>query len=1249
LVEEVYSMEAAQIAQSAADVLMPALPYLMIGGKEAAENAEKQISIDSWARAKRLWGIIGSKLDASAKEKVKNCQKDSNRIIVKTLLEDEIRKLLIADDKLKEETVAILLCDSKQQILVKKKSKIKNVKQIVQNYNESGKIRQGIIAEDKSLVENIEQRFDDHKWNSIRTSQKINSKESHIEGVNQETNIYIDQVSRKPFMAPRLPEHYVPRSEISAELKERLKILGENESGILVVSAIHGLGGIGKTILAIALTHDKEIIDRFPDGMLWVTLGQEPDILSLLNSWVNALGDYEFRPTTIKAASMHLGMLLYDKRCLLIIDDAWSHEDVTPFSIGGPKCQVLITTRDSLIAKAANAALYELDVMNPDQALKLLRNRLRRDIKESERIDALRLAVTVDYLPLALELAAIQVKDGISWGELIADLQAEIARLETLTIPGAEEIIDDVEKKRLSLKASFRLSLKKLSADRLYKFAWIGVLPEDTNITPEMAAVLWQISSKDARDMLLYFKDKALLILNKLSEYGDQAYRIHDLLHDLARSLLTSPIDREPDIKSLGLDLEEANSSFLKRYLRKTNKNQWYTLPDDGYIHNHLIWHMQKAGWNKEIHALLCEETSDKKNSWYLVREKMGQSTGFLEDVSRAWRLAESDSSREFEEKGKAENIGIEVRYALITASINSLSANIPLELLISLVKNDIWTPIQGLAYARQMPKLEQHCDALRFLVPLLPKEMRDEVLDEYIEIVRKIKDDNIYASKLGIIAYELAEPQRGNILNESLDITRRIQNEKELINTLTSICFELKEPLRDDVFKNLIESIANIRDEAIRADLLMKAAANLSESKKEQMKTMALAATNAIQFDKFKILTLEKLFHQKLDSEKSQNAKPQHLIPEIYGYQHNRALMKIRNIKQLPKTERIESVESALDEIKDIQDRIYRASILIDISKALCDEYKEYAELAIELALEDLKQVKDEQRRAEVLIELASIMPKEMSIDFLELVKKVNNSHCRGRILMSISPSLTKPLLKNALDIALEIKDDKDRAEFILKSAKILQNKSILVEILRNLKEIKNELIKKEIFYSILNKSSPDMLIEICNANIDFDEDGLEIIKDLISRGKDTLKEEDIIQSISGIKRPWNKVKLQIYASEYLSSTEQKKMLDEALEASAKIRGIYKRISILSDLQTKLDDARIERSLRETLGDVRNIPNDIRKLNILAKVSPMLEEPLLNEALSIIDTIEDRYDEERKVDIKSLKSNVRYKINTRL
>lgn len=82
---------------------------------------------------------------------------------------------------------------------------------------------------------------------------------------------------------PPLPPGYVMRTELDALIAQ---VIGVDAGGVVGVTApeagvgLQGIGGIGKTVLAIALAHDGRIRRRFPDGVYWVTVGERPDLLA---------------------------------------------------------------------------------------------------------------------------------------------------------------------------------------------------------------------------------------------------------------------------------------------------------------------------------------------------------------------------------------------------------------------------------------------------------------------------------------------------------------------------------------------------------------------------------------------------------------------------------------------------------------------------------------------------------------------------------------------------------------------------------------------------------------------------------------------------------------------------------------------------------------------------------------------------------------------------------------------------------
>ncbi|MEO0869457.1 MAG: NB-ARC domain-containing protein, partial [Cyanobacteria bacterium J06642_11] len=510
------------------------------------------------------------------------------------------------------------------------------------------------------------------------------------------------------------------------------------------------------------LAHDQQIQARFAEGILWATLGQNPDILPLLSGWIQALGDHDYKPTAVESASNHLRTLLYDKHILLVVDDVWNPAHLDPFRVGGSGCCVLVTTRE---ARISDAQRYDLDVMSADQALELMTQKLSGKLTEQNKQQAFAFAERVGYLPLALELAASQIEEGVTWSELLEDLQDEVARLETLDIYGQEEIPDDAKRRKYSLLACFNLSLKQLSAEQLQQFAWLGVVPEDVSLTQEMAETLWQVTSRQARAILRTFRAKALVLQGAQRVDGSPSYRMHDLMHDLAQRLLVSDVEPKCDgeLPGLGLSKPEAHGVLLERYREKTDNGEWHTLVDDGYIFAHLTWHMEQAARPEEIHRLLRVSNEAGRNGWYEACDAIGKPAGFVNDLGRAWQLAVENY-----ENAPGESVALLWRYALIRGSLNSLASNVPAEMVGGLVQHGYWQAAQGLAYAQQAQDPWHRAACISAIVPYMPEALLPEVL----KTVGQIND----AAYRSYVLSKLAE-KFPSVWPDVLEAIRQIQD----------------------------------------------------------------------------------------------------------------------------------------------------------------------------------------------------------------------------------------------------------------------------------------------------------------------------------------------------------------------------------------------------------------------------------------------------------------------------------------
>jgi Effector-associated domain 4/NB-ARC domain/APAF-1 helical domain len=758
--------------------------------------------------------------------------------------------------------------------------------------------------------------------------------------------------------APALPQYFVERPSHQEAVKNLLLSQAADTPGTLVVSAIYGLGGIGKSTLAAAIAHSLEVQTCFPDGILWVTLGQNPDLLPFLGNWIQSLGDYNYKPTSVNDASTYLRTLLYEKRVLLVVDDAWNPEHVEPFRVGGSNCRVLVTTRGAVIK---GATPYNLNVLTKEQSLSLLQKSSRVELTADEQQLAEQLAITVGYLPLALDLAAAQVAEGVTWKEILKDLQADIAYLETLDLPDLEQYSSEEKRKHCSLIASFNLSLRSLTPEMLRQFAWFGVLPEDVNITSAMAATLWEITPRQALTTLRTFKTKALLLPGTAVGEHSSTYRLHDLMHDMAkRSLTAEESPQQHELPGFGFKLAYAHSLLLERYRKKTQSGLWHTLSDDGYIHRNLRWHLEQAGKIENLHQLLQEETEVGKNGWYEACASLGETAIFVTDVARAWRLAE----KMFEEN-PAHSTSLQCFYALITASLNSLVANLPNNLLIALVAKKVWTPEQGLAYTLQSSNPSQKADSLTELANHLPLNLNKLALEKALAAAKLIQDEYSRAYALTALADKLP-----SVLPDALTAAKLIQDKEHRAYALTALADKLPSVLPD-----ALAAAKLIQDEYSRAYALTALADKLPSVLPD-----ALAAAKLIQDKEHRAYALTALA-DKLPS----------VLPD------------------------------ALTAAKLIQDEYIRTKVL----SALADKLP--PELLLD-ALAAAKLIQDERHRAAALSALADKLPPKLLFDALAAAKLIQDEYSRADALNALADKLPS-VLPDALAAAKLIQDEYSRA----------------------------------------------------------------------------------------------------------------------------------------------------------------------------------------------------------------------------
>jgi DNA-binding SARP family transcriptional activator/Tfp pilus assembly protein PilF len=329
-----------------------------------------------------------------------------------------------------------------------------------------------------------------------------------------------------PRQLPAAAGHFVGRETELKVLSELLPRQAE-AGGPVVISAISGTAGIGKTALAVHWAHQMAL--RFPDGQLYVNLrGFDPSHAPVaptdaIRRFLDAL---DVAPDRIPAdpdgqAALYRSHLV-GRRLLILLDNARDASQVRPLLPGVPGCLVVITSRDQLGGLVAldGAVPLTLDLLTEPEALDLLIGRLGSERVLPAKGTASELINLCARLPLALNIAAARaaLNPEQPLAELVEELRDARRRLETLSLGDAAA----------DVSAVFSWSYRTRSPEAARVFRLLG-LHEGPDISLEAAASLTALEPARARRVL-----RELTRAHLLTEHVPGRFSFHDLLRAYA-------------------------------------------------------------------------------------------------------------------------------------------------------------------------------------------------------------------------------------------------------------------------------------------------------------------------------------------------------------------------------------------------------------------------------------------------------------------------------------------------------------------------------------------------------------------------------------------------------------------------------------------------------------------------------------------------------------------------------------------
>lgn len=368
---------------------------------------------------------------------------------------------------------------------------------------------------------------------------------------------------RRPAQLPATVPDFTGRASFVRELGDRLAAGG---GSVMAVSALAGIGGVGKTTLAVHVAHAARA--HFPDGQLYVDLqgagarAAEPE--TVLGAFLRALGTPDTAiPDSLDERSALYRSTLDGRRILVLLDNAHDAAQIRPLLPGTEGCAALVTSRVRMV-DLAGAHLVDLDVMSPDEALQLFTRIVGEERVTSERKAALDVVAACGFLPLAIRIAASRLAARRTWtvSVLAAKLADERRRL------------DELQAGDLAVKATFELGYGALEPAQARAFRLLG-LADGPDLSLAAAAAVLDLPLQDTEDLLESLVDTSLL-----ESAAPGRYRYHDLVRLYARACAER--DEQPPTER-----ESAMSRLLDFYLATAARVYALERPGDRLV-DHL-------------------------------------------------------------------------------------------------------------------------------------------------------------------------------------------------------------------------------------------------------------------------------------------------------------------------------------------------------------------------------------------------------------------------------------------------------------------------------------------------------------------------------------------------------------------------------------------------------------------------------------------------------------------------------------
>jgi WD40 repeat protein len=330
---------------------------------------------------------------------------------------------------------------------------------------------------------------------------------------------------------PPLPKNFVPRPKLVEALREWLLQSQEDQSDNIGLIAVQGMGGIGKTVIAQSLCHDRRVVEAFPDGIAWLAIGKNSamTVVEHTREIGKVLNDDLSRYDTAVACIHQYQSTIKEKAALIILDDIWQVRDIEQWLATSPRSKVLFTTRDASIGSALGARPFEIEHLSAAEANKFLATWSGTEPKNFPA-EADAIIRECGRLPLALAMVGAMLRDKprALWQSKLELLRnADLKKLK-LQFPGYPYP---------SLFSALAVSIQALDQSDRERYCALAVILEEMPASRIIQETLWGVDKNKAAELAERFMGLSLA----QRESNEESLRLHDLQLDYVRAQYEDP------------------------------------------------------------------------------------------------------------------------------------------------------------------------------------------------------------------------------------------------------------------------------------------------------------------------------------------------------------------------------------------------------------------------------------------------------------------------------------------------------------------------------------------------------------------------------------------------------------------------------------------------------------------------------------------------------------------------------------